>query len=74
VQFLLFFILAFLSNPKKKKKREKMEFLSLFCSFGAIIHRIFLEHTNAKGTTCGRSVVETLPKKIYIFLVDFVSF
>jgi len=40
--------------------------MSLFCSFGEIIHRIVLKHTNAKGTTCGRSVAETLPKK-FIF-------
>jgi len=44
----------------------------LFCSFGEIIHEIVLERTNAKDTTCGRSVAETFAKKN--FLVDFVSF
>jgi hypothetical protein len=53
------------------KKEKKNRVLSLFCSFGEIIHRVVLEHTNAKGTTCGNSVTETLPKKK---MVDFVNF
>jgi hypothetical protein len=61
-----------LSNQKEKKKKKKSSFLSLFCSFGEIIHEIVLERTNAKDTTCGRSVAETFAKKN--FLVDFVSF
>jgi hypothetical protein len=54
-----------LSNQKKKKKEKKGVFVI-----------VLLEHTNVKGTTCGRSVAETLPKKkyIYIYLVHFVSF
>jgi hypothetical protein len=58
-----------LSNQKKKgqKRKKENEFLSLFYSFGEIIHRIGLEHTNAKGTTSCRSVTETLPKKQIIF-------
>jgi hypothetical protein len=58
----IFICFCFIVYPKKKERKEKV-FLSLFCSFGEIIHRIGLEHTNAKGTTCGRLVAETLPKK-----------
>jgi hypothetical protein len=65
--FLFIFIcFCFIVYPKKKERKEKV-FLSLFCSFGEIIHRIGLEHTNAKGTTCGRLVAETLPKKKKIY-------
>jgi preprotein translocase subunit SecG len=59
---LIFIVFALLSNPKRGEKKKK-EFLSIFCNFGEIIFGIGLEHTNAKGTTCGRSVVETLAKK-----------
>jgi len=52
----------------KKKKKKKKEFMSLFCSFGEIIHGIGLKHTNAK-VTCGKSVAETLPKKIYFWSI-----
>jgi hypothetical protein len=46
----------------------------LFCSFGEIINRIVFKHTSAKGTTCGISVAETLPKK-FIFgpFCEFLS-
>jgi hypothetical protein len=66
--FLFLFVFALLSNQKKRKKEKKRVFLSLFCSFSEIINRIGLEHTNAKGTTCGRSVAETLPN-IYIHIL-----
>jgi hypothetical protein len=42
--------------------------MSLFCSFGEIIHGIGLEHTNAKSTTYCRLVAETLPK-IYFWSI-----
>jgi hypothetical protein len=49
------------------------EFLSLFCSFGEVIHGILLEHTNAKGTTCSSSVAETLPKIYFGPFCEFLS-
>jgi hypothetical protein len=56
--FLFLFVFALLSNQKKKKKEKKGVFVI-----------VLLEHTNVKGTTCGRSVAETLPKKkIYIYI------
>jgi hypothetical protein len=64
---LFVFILFFL---KKKKKK----FMSLFCSFGEIIHGIVFEHTNAKGTTYGESVAETLPKKKNCPFCEFLIF
>jgi hypothetical protein len=56
------------------KKEKKNRVLSLFCSFGEIIHRVVLEHTNAKGTTCGNSVTETLPKKKNGRFCEFLIF
>jgi len=53
---------------KKKRKKKEKEFLLLFCSFGEIIHGIVLKRINAKGTICGRSVAETLPK-IYFWSI-----
>jgi len=60
VSISFYFFLLYCLTKKKK-------FMSLYCSFGEIIYKIVLKHTNAKGTTCGRSVAKTLPKKIYIF-------